>query len=92
MDQGRAIKVAALAASNFMKTSELSSLLNNKKSFKSGFYEGDAYNIYIYDINNSSLLAVIFDGKLRPGVIWFYAKQTAAALLPLLQQQNYLPG
>jgi len=84
IDQARAASVASLAASTFLHTAELSSLLGNKRVFKSGFYEGDAYNIYICDVNQNALLAVVFDIKLRSGVVWFYTKQAAAELAPLL--------
>ncbi len=84
IDQARAASIAALAASTFLHTAELSSLLGNKRVFKSGFYEGDAYNIYICDVNQNALLAVVFDIKLRSGVVWFYTKQAAAELAPLL--------
>lgn len=82
--QSQAKSIATLAANNFMQSSELSVLLDNKKAFKSGFYEGDSHNIYICGIKDNAMLGVIFDVKLRPGVVWFYTKQAAAALLPLL--------
>ncbi|GAB4459378.1 MAG: hypothetical protein Kow0031_39410 [Anaerolineae bacterium] len=88
IDQKKITGIAALVASSFLRTSELAGLLDNRKMFKAGLYEGDAYNLYVCDVNEESLLAVIFDVKLRPGVVWFYSKQTAAELLPLLQPDN----
>ena len=76
--------VSALVASNFYSSAELSSLVDNQKVFGASFYEGDTHNLYVCDVNGKFLLAVIFDARLRPGVIWFYAKQTALALAPLL--------
>lgn len=76
--------IASLVASSFRQTSDLASLLDNQKTFKAGLYEGDAYNIYVCEVNEEALLAVIFDVKLRPGVVWFYSKQTAVELAPLL--------
>jgi CheY-like chemotaxis protein len=84
IDQTKATNIAALVASSFLQTAELAALLDNNRVFKSGFYEGDSYNIYVCDVNENSLLAVIFDVKLRPGVVWFYTKQTATDLAPLL--------
>ena len=72
-------------AENFLATSKLSNLLENKETFKSSFFEGDAYNIYVAHVNQTSLLAVIFDVTLRPGVVWFYTKQTATALSSLVE-------
>jgi CheY-like chemotaxis protein len=84
IDTKRATDIASLVSQNFLHTAELSSLLENKKMFKSGFYEGDSYNVYICDVDASSLLVVIFDAKLRPGVVWFYTRQIATELAPLL--------
>ena len=76
--------ICALVAANHYSPAELSSLLLNQKTFKASFYEGDTYNLYVCDVNEKFLLAVIFDARLRPGVVWFYTKQTALALAPLL--------
>ena len=84
IDQKKITMIASLVAANFLQTSELSTLIDNRKIFKSGLYEGDAYNIYICHVNEESLLAVIFDVKLRPGVVWFYSKQTAVELAHVL--------
>jgi CheY-like chemotaxis protein/predicted regulator of Ras-like GTPase activity (Roadblock/LC7/MglB family) len=78
--------ISALVATNHYNPAELSNLLLNQRTFKASFYEGDTYNLYVCDVNEKFLLAVVFDARLRPGVIWFYAKQTAAALVPLLRR------
>ncbi len=84
IDPHKSEYICALVAANFYSPAELSSLLDNQKAFKASFYEGDAYNLYVSDVNGKYLLAVVFDVKLRPGVVWFYTKQTATALAPLL--------
>ena len=76
--------ICKLVASNHYGPAKLANLLDNKKTFKASFYEGDSYNLYVCDVNGKSLLAVVFDVKLRPGVVWFYTKQTATALEPLI--------
>lgn len=78
--------ISALVAANHHSPAELSNLLLNQRTFRASFYEGDMYNLYVCDVNEKFLLAVVFDARLRPGVIWFYAKQTAAALVPLLRR------
>ncbi len=87
IDPKKIADIAAQVAVNFRQTSDLSSLLDNHKKFRSGMYEGDAFNIYICDVNEEALLAVIFNVKLRPGVVWFYSKQTAAGLASLLNAE-----
>jgi DNA-binding response OmpR family regulator len=84
IESGRATSLAALVAANFLNTTELSTLIDNKKMFKSGFYEGESYNMYVCGVDLESLLAVIFDAKLRPGVVWFYTRQVAGELASLL--------
>ena len=76
--------VSALIAANFYAAKELSNLVDNPETFGASFYEGDVYNLYVCDVNSRYLLAVIFNARLRPGAVWFYTKQTAAALVPLL--------
>ncbi|MCB0164527.1 MAG: response regulator [Anaerolineae bacterium] len=77
-------QICELVADNHYGPAKLAHLLDNKKPFKASFYEGDSYNLYICDVNGKCLLAVVFDVKLRPGVVWFYTKQTATALEPLI--------
>ncbi|MCB9077475.1 MAG: response regulator [Anaerolineaceae bacterium] len=77
-------QICELVAGNHYGPAKLAHLLDNKKPFKASFYEGDSYNLYVCDVNGKCLLAVVFDVKLRPGVVWFYTKQTATALEPLI--------
>ena len=84
IDNKKSEHICSLVTANFYSPAELSKLLNNKNAFKASFYEGDSYNLYVCDVNGKYLLAVVFDANLRPGVVWFYTRQTAAALIPLL--------
>ena len=78
-------RLATFVASNFLAVTELASLLGDNTSvFKSSYHEGNNYNIYSYDINGDYLLAVVFGSKDKPGTVWFYTKQAAASLAPLL--------
>jgi len=85
IDNAKVEYVSALVAANFFASAELSNLIDNQKVFGASFFEGDAYNLYVCDVNGKFLLAVVFDARLRPGVVWFYAKQTATTLAPLLE-------
>ncbi len=84
----RISNISALIAANFMGTTELANLLGNRSVFRSSFHAGDDYNLYVYDVNDSFLLAVVFDAKRKPGVVWFYTKQAANALLSLLKEPS----
>ncbi|MGC9357079.1 MAG: response regulator [Anaerolineae bacterium] len=76
--------IGALVAANFAAAVELSHRLGNASIFKSSYHEGPDYNIYAYDVNDEILLAVIFGAETKTGAVWFYTKQTAAAMEPLL--------
>jgi CheY-like chemotaxis protein len=78
--------ISALIAENFMSAAELANLLGNQQEFKSSFHEGDDFNVYAYDVNGAFLLSVVFDANRKPGVIWFYTKQTATLIAPMLEQ------
>ena len=84
INQSKIDEICKLIASNHYGPAKLANLLDNKKTFKASFYEGDSYNLYVCDVNRKCLLATVFDVKLRPGVVWFYTKQTATALEPLI--------
>jgi DNA-binding response OmpR family regulator len=85
INNARISHICTQIATNYGGQKELAKLLDNRRSFKASFYEGDDYNLYICDVNERFLLAVVFDVKLRPGVVWFYTKQTATALSPLME-------
>jgi CheY-like chemotaxis protein len=84
-DRAKIARLATFVAANFLAVTELATLVGDTSSvFKSSYYEGSNYNIYAYDINGEHLLAVVFGTGEKPGTVWFYTKQTAAALVPLL--------
>jgi hypothetical protein len=84
-DRAKISRLATFVATNFSAVSELATLVRDTTSnFKSSYYEGSDYNIYAYDIDGDHMLAVVFGAGEKPGTVWFYTKQTAAALAPLL--------
>jgi CheY-like chemotaxis protein len=85
INRARLDQIGDLVTTNHYGPAGLSQLLDNKNTFRASFYEGDTYNLYVCDVDSVYLLAVVFDIKLRPGVVWFYTKQAAAALSPLIR-------
>lgn len=79
--------ISALVAAHFIAATELARLLGNTSIFKSSYHEGNDFNIYSYEVNTDFLLAVVFSPEIKPGAVWFYTKQTAAALKPLLSDK-----
>lgn len=80
--------ISALIAANFMSAGDLADFLGNHKPFHSSFHEGGNYNVYTYDVNGDYLLSVVFDANRKPGVVWFYTRQTATVLSPLLASEE----
>ena len=80
--------IGTFVAKNFWAAAELASTLRSRSIFKSSYYEGDDYNLYACDVNSQYFLAIIFATKHKPGVVWFYTKQTATALAQLLEQDS----
>lgn len=88
VDRTKISRLAMFVAANFLTVSELATLLDDNTSvFKSIYHEGSKYNIYAYDINGEFLLAVLFGPMGKPGTVWFYTKQAATNLAPLLGQR-----
>lgn len=84
IEQAKVEYISALVAANYYSAEELSNLVDNQKIFGASFFEGDTFNLYVCTVNEKYLLATIFNSRLRPGAVWFYARQTASALIPLL--------
>ena len=80
--------VSALVAANFVAAAELAKLLGSGSIFKSSYHEGSDYNIYAYDLTGDLLLAVISESDSKPGMVWFYTKQTAADLTEILKEEE----
>jgi CheY-like chemotaxis protein len=78
--------IGTFVAKNFWAAAELASTLHSQSVFKSSYHEGDDYNLYACDVNSQFFLAVVFEIKHKPGVVWFYTKQTATALAQFLDQ------
>ena len=75
-----AVSIGKFVAKNFKAAAELADTLGSQSIFKSSYHEGAEYNLYACDVNAQFSLAVIFEARHKPGVVWFYTKQTAATL------------
>ncbi len=72
--------VSKFVITNFDSALELSRAQGSQSGFKSGYFEWDDENIYAYNLNNEFLLAVVFRAEHKPGMVWFYTRQTAEVL------------
>lgn len=78
--------IGTFTAVTFQAAAKLADTLGSWSVFKSSYHEGDNHNLYAYDIKGQFLLAVVFEMKQRPGVVWFYTKQAVVSLTRLLDQ------
>lgn len=76
--------VGKFVAANFNSALELTQARGNQSAFKSGYFEWDTENIYVYNLNDEFLLAVVFRAEQKPGMVWFYTRQTAGVLSSFL--------
>jgi predicted regulator of Ras-like GTPase activity (Roadblock/LC7/MglB family) len=83
-----AASIGRFVAKNFEAAAELADTLGSQSIFKTSYHEGAEYNLYACDVNAQFSLAVIFEARHKPGVVWFYTKQTAAGLAELLAQAS----
>jgi len=86
-------QLALVVSSNFSAITKLAGLFGDKDAaFKTNYYEGTGYNIYASNLDGDNILSVIFGPEVKPGSVWFYTKQTAAALLALLPAASNRPN
>lgn len=80
IDEMELESIGAFVAANFRATAELVQKVGNRAAFNSSFHEGETYNIYAYYVNDRFSLAVVYESRLKPGVVWFYTRQAAGKL------------
>jgi len=71
--------LATLVASNAAATKALAELLG-EEHFSEVFHQGKHQGIYVEEVNDVSLLVVIFDENTPVGKVKFYAKRAAGQL------------
>lgn len=85
MERAKALRLANFVSANFLAIAELATLFGDNESvFKSSYYEGNKYNIYVHDVNGNFFLAVVINAENKPGTVWFYTKQAATELALVL--------
>lgn len=80
--------IGRFVAKNFVAATELAETMQSRSVFKSSYYEGDDYNLYACHVNRQLYLAVVFESRQKPGVVWFYTKQTASTLAEILRRDS----
>jgi predicted regulator of Ras-like GTPase activity (Roadblock/LC7/MglB family) len=75
--------LAALTASNMAATAEMARQIGEEQPFRLMFHEGSKRNIYLSQVGESFLLAVVFDVEVQIGLVRLFSKRAVEELLTL---------
>jgi predicted regulator of Ras-like GTPase activity (Roadblock/LC7/MglB family) len=71
--------IGALASGAFMATQTLAGLVN-EKNFNSTFQQGEKFSLYILEVDEECLMAIVFASSTGLGVVKYYSASVAAAI------------
>lgn len=71
--------IGALASGAFMATQTIAGLVN-EKNFNSTFQQGEKFSLYILEVDEECLLAIIFRSETGLGIVKYYTATVAAAI------------
>lgn len=86
--QGDPAILSTLAASTFLASGEMASLLGEGSNFKMVLHEGDKYNIFICSVGSDHYLVIVFETHVALGMVRLYAKRTIKQLIPVLYEEK----
>ncbi len=75
--------LAALTASNMAATAEMARQIGEEQPFRLMFHEGAKRNIYLSQVGESFLLAVVFDVEVQIGLVRLFSKRAVEELQAL---------
>lgn len=78
--------LAALTASNMAATAEMARQIGENQPFRLMFHEGSRRNIYLSQVGESFLLAVVFDAEVQIGLVRLFSKRATEELLALADE------
>lgn len=78
--------LAALTASNMAATAEMARQIGESQPFRLMFHEGSHRNIYLSQVGESFLLAVVFDAEVQIGLVRLFSKRATEELLALADE------
>lgn len=73
--------LASLIAANATAAMRISTLLNNPTPFQTTIYESSVHNVAVYMVEDGMFLVVVFNKKVKIGLIQHYARQTVTNLV-----------
>jgi predicted regulator of Ras-like GTPase activity (Roadblock/LC7/MglB family) len=75
--------IGALASGAFMATQTIAGLVN-EKNFNSTFQQGEKFSLYILEVDDECMLAIIFSSETGLGVVKYYSANVSAAIVKQL--------
>jgi predicted regulator of Ras-like GTPase activity (Roadblock/LC7/MglB family) len=82
--------LGALASGAFMASQTIAGLVN-EKNFNSTYQQGEKFSLFILEIDENCLLAIIFNSQAGLGVVRYYSAGTASRIakqLAAAQERN----
>lgn len=76
--------IGALSAASFAATETIASLVS-EKNFSSVYQQGETYSVLVLNVDEQSLLNVIFQGHISVGAVKYYATETLKRITAQLQ-------
>jgi predicted regulator of Ras-like GTPase activity (Roadblock/LC7/MglB family) len=80
------VSLAALMAGNMAATAEMAMRIGERRPFHMMFHEGEKSNIYLSQIGDSFLLAVVFAAEIQIGLVRMFSKRAVAELQTLAKE------
>ena len=84
--------LAALASGSFMATQEIAKIID-EPNFSSVYQQGLKHSLYVCNVDDYTVLIVIFPAQITVGVVKYYATISIKQIADqLLKAQNRAPG
>ena len=80
------VALAALTASNMAAMAEIARKIGEQRPFHLMFHEGEKNNIYLSQVGDSFLLAVVFAAEIQIGLVRLCSKRATEKLQALAQE------
>jgi predicted regulator of Ras-like GTPase activity (Roadblock/LC7/MglB family) len=82
--------IGALASGAFMASQTIAGLVN-EKNFNSTFQQGEKFSLYILEVDDECMLAIIFTSQTGLGIVKYYSSNVASSVakqLNLARKRN----
>ncbi len=92
LEEGDPVQVAALAAGDVAAMAELSRQIGEQDPDGSFLHEGERKSLYLYNVDDSFILIVVFRSSRPVGLIRLFVRRAAERLHPLTEQFEEMMG